>query len=109
VALELIDNVHVAHPLLVAIDAANIRVPSALMADLALQQAIVHGVLHGGRICVPRDACGKLSADWREAANAFAENSWREGGRNQSGGDLSRIGRLYGGPIRIAARSQVFG
>jgi hypothetical protein len=81
VALELIDNVHVAHPLFVAIDAADIRVPSALMAYLALQQAIVHGVLHGGWIGVPRDACGKLSADWRTGRRRRTRSLRTAGGK----------------------------
>jgi acyl-coenzyme A thioesterase PaaI-like protein len=81
VALELVDNVHVAHPLLVAIDAADIRVPPALMADFTLQQAIVHGVLHGGWMCVPRDACGKLSANRRTGERRRARSLRTAGGK----------------------------
>jgi hypothetical protein len=48
VALELIDDVEILNPLSVAINASNIRVLLALLPNLALQQAIVYGVLHLG-------------------------------------------------------------
>jgi hypothetical protein len=52
VPLQLIHNVEIVNPVLVAVDSSYIRVRPALMANLALQQAIVHGVLHlGGSRC----------------------------------------------------------
>jgi len=46
VALELIDNIHIVHPSSVAVYASNVGVFSAMLPDLSLQQAIIHGVLH---------------------------------------------------------------
>ena len=46
VALELIHNVQVIDPILIAVNAANVGVCSALLTNFPLQQAVVHGVLH---------------------------------------------------------------
>lgn len=44
--LQLIHNVQIVDPVLVAIDASDIRIRPALVADLPLQQAVIHTVLH---------------------------------------------------------------
>ena len=46
VAFQLVDDVHVFDPFPVAVDASNIRVFLAPLANLPLQQAIIHSVLH---------------------------------------------------------------
>lgn len=60
VPLQLIHNVQIVDPMLVAVDASNIRVCPTLMADFPPQEAIVHGVLHAESQCSSARACGGL-------------------------------------------------
>lgn len=47
-AFKFIDNIQVLHPLSVAVDAENARIPLAVSGNLPPQQAVVDGVLHLG-------------------------------------------------------------
>jgi hypothetical protein len=47
-SLELIHDVQVIDPMLIAVNAANVGVCPALLTNLPLQQAIKHGILHVG-------------------------------------------------------------
>lgn len=45
---QLVHDVEVIDPVLVAIDSPDVRICPTLVADFSLQQAIIHGVLHLG-------------------------------------------------------------
>ena len=45
-ALQLIDNVEVVYPLSIAVNASNVRVLLASLADLSLQQPVKDRILH---------------------------------------------------------------
>jgi hypothetical protein len=109
-AFQLVDYVQVAHPLPVAINAANICIPSALMAHLALQQAVIYCVLHVGGSVRLGDACGKLYEVARRVGGRQSRSLTTAGvaQASQSGVNLSRSGRLFEGQTRIAALSQTF-
>jgi hypothetical protein len=96
---------------LVAVNAANIGVRPALVADFPLQQAIVYGVLHLGGV---RSLEGELwrapRTEWesRGEANGRASRviALRVHARsNQSGCNFSRSGLAAERLIRIAVHS----
>jgi len=46
VAFQFVDNVQIIHPLLVTVDAPDVRVFPTMVPNFPLEQAIIHGVLH---------------------------------------------------------------
>ena len=49
-ALQLVYDIEIFYPMLISIDASNVCIRPALMANLSLQQAVVYDVLHLGGI-----------------------------------------------------------
>src|SRR4051794_32636374 len=97
-SLQLIDNIHVLHPLSVSIYATKARV-SLAAANLTLEKAVINGVLHR--------ASGKTAEDVREVwegcmwrtgqcdALVRETSNWREARvETQSGGSLVRFGLM---------------
>lgn len=72
--LELIHNVQIVDPMLITIDAANVRIRPALVTNFPLQQAIVNGVLHG------EDQGSVAGGSWR-APRVEWESSGEANGR----------------------------
>lgn len=72
-ALQLIDNVHVLHPLSVAVDAEHTGVSLAVGREFPPQQAVVDGVLHRGSDLVSaeqaasKEGGGQIARRWSEA------------------------------------------
>ena len=98
VALQLVYDIEILYPMLISIDASNVCIRPALMANLSLQQAVVYGVLHlGGR----RSFVKRL---WRAPEMAYESSGEANGqasrvgaqevqrGCDQSGGNFSTFG-----------------
>lgn len=112
VAFQLIHNVQIIHPVSIAIDASNVCVCPALVADLTLQQAVVDGVLHLGRRRSFVDGLWQAPRVERKVAERQTAELHSSFARqvqprcNQSGGTLSRCGLTVETRARIAAHSR---
>lgn len=72
--LQLVHNVQVVDPVLVAVNASNICIRPALVANFPLQQAIIDAVLHHERMSLAWESCGELKGlEWKVAARRSTE------------------------------------
>lgn len=60
VPLQLIHNIQIIDPVLVAVNASNIRICPTLEADFPPQKAVIHRVLHAERQCSVARGCGRV-------------------------------------------------
>jgi hypothetical protein len=112
VTLQLIDDIQVLHPLSVAVNAADVRVPLALLANLTLRQAVIHCVLHFelrgiGTPSLGRGGAGVGEGSMRRRTGTGNRQMQLASGEAQSGGmRLTGCGLVGKRQSRISALSR---